>query len=121
MSFKKWEEQRRFEHDLRISQIEWEHARDIAKADMKRAEKRVKAMKKARGHMFYPDPPVRYTVDVVLLVRPIGVWHGETPTPMHFTISGLMSETQAEVQAIGKARELDFMWAGTVATVLVTQ
>lgn len=119
MSYKEWENARRFEQELKAAQIEWEHARDIAKADLKRAEKRIKAMKKARGQMFYPDPPVRYTVNVSLLVRPFGAWVGETPTLMHFTITGLMSETQAEVQAIGKAKELGFLWAGTVGTQLV--
>jgi hypothetical protein len=119
MSFKKWEEALRFEQELKAAQIEWEHARDVAKADLKRAEKHVKAMKKARGQMFRPDPPIRYIVTVDLLVRPFGAWAGETPTKMQFIISGVMSETQAEVQAIGKAKELGFLWAGTLGTKLV--
>lgn len=119
MSFKKWEESLRLELELKAAQIEWEHARDVAKADQKRAEKQIKAMKKARGQMFRPDPPIRYTVTVELLVRPFGSWVGEEPAKMEFTITGVMSETQAEVQAIGKAKELGFLWAGTLGTKLV--
>lgn len=119
MNFKEWEAARRFEQELKLAQIEWEHQRDVAKADLKRAEKRVKAMKKMRGQIFRPDPPIRYTVVVTLLVRPFGAWVGETPIVMQFTIEGIMSETQAEIQAIGKAKELGFLWAGTTHTVLV--
>lgn len=119
MSYKEWEGARRFEQELKAAQIEWEHAQDIAKADLKRATKQVKAMKKARGQMFRPDPPIRYTVEVTLLVRPVGSWVGEVTVALKVTITGVMSETQAEVQAIGKAKELGFVWASTQATKLV--
>jgi hypothetical protein len=119
MSFKKWESALRFEQELKAAQIEWEHAQDIAKADLKRATKQVKAMKKARGQMFQPDAPIRYTVEVSLFVRPKGAWVGELAVELKVTIVGVMSETQAEVQAIGKLKELGFVWAGTKSTKLV--
>ena len=119
MSYKEWESARRFEQELQAAQIEWEHKQAIAKADMKRAQKHVKRMKKARGQMFYPDPPIRYTVRVVLLVRQASDWAGTTPVAMEFIISGTMGETQAEVQAIQKAKELGFLWVGTASKALV--
>jgi hypothetical protein len=119
MNFKEWEAQLRLEIELKNAQIEAEHSQAVAKADLKRAQKRVKVMKKARGQVFRPDPPIRYTVEVVLLVRPIGSWAGERPVKMQFTITGVMGETQAELQAIEKAKELGFLWVSTQAKKLV--
>lgn len=119
MSFKKWEETLRFEQELKAAQIEWEHKQAIAKADMKRAKKQLKALKERRGQIFRPDPPIRYTVEVTLIVRLLTDWPGEVGFTIKITVEGVMSETQAEVQAIGKLKELGYAYAGTQSTKLV--
>lgn len=119
MSYKEWEAARRFEQELEKAKIEWEHAQDVAKADLKRAKKQLKALKARRGQMFVPDKPIRYTVEVMLIVRLLADWPGEVGFSMKLTIEGVMSETQAEVQAIGKLKELGYAYVGTAGTKLV--
>lgn len=121
MSYKEWEAARRFEQELQAAKIEWEHKQDIAKADLKRAKKQLKALKARRGQVFRPDPPIRYTVEVTLMVRLLTDWPGEIGFAVKITISGVMSETQAEVQAIGKLRELGYAYVGTQAKRLVVE
>jgi len=120
MSYKEWEDARRFEENLKLAQIEWEHKQAVAKADLKRAKKRLKEMKKSRPAMYRPDRPIDYTVEVVLMVRPFGL-HVDRPFELTFRISGLMSETQAEVEAVRQAKNSGYIWRGTVSTKLVTQ
>lgn len=119
MNYAEWMQRRREEEALALEIAEWEFKQDVAKAEAKRAAKRLKAMKKARPAMFRPDAPLRYTVEVVLLVRPGNAWKGEAPTALAITIVGVMSETQAQVEAIQKAKELGYVWAGTATTTLV--
>lgn len=119
MSYKDWEAMQRFEAELKAAQIEWEHKQAVAKADLKRATKRLKEMKKARGAVYRPDRPIRYSVEVVLNVRRAGA-HGVL-FELRLTITGTMSETQAEVEAVRQAKELGYVWRGTVSTLLVSE
>ena len=118
--FVEWEDMLRRERDYALALAELEHIRAVAKADHKRAQKRVKVMKKARPALYRPDRPVSYTVVVNLFVRPVGAWVGEEPTVEQFIIAGTMSESQAVVQALGKAKELGLLYVGTESTQLVT-
>lgn len=113
MSFAEWEARRREEQALALALIEWEHEQAVAQAELVRAEKRLKQMKRNRPAMFKPDRPPVYKIHVTMNVRPVA---GGELIEMTVGIE-TMSEVEAEAQARRHVKALGFMWRGVVGIV----
>lgn len=113
--FKEWEQWLKAEQALKLAQIEAEHEEAVAKANLKRAQKRLKAMKKARPAMFIPDRPPKHEITVVLNVRPVVEGVVGELTEVSLTV-GTISELQAQLQARRHFETLGFLYRGVVMT-----
>ncbi len=107
MSFRDW----LLEQRLEAERIEWEHKQALAKAELKRAEKHLKRLKKNRPPMYRPDP-VFYKIKVV-----VGVRNGPLGEYFEFTCTvTTMSELEAETEAKAQARARGYICRGVVST-----
>lgn len=114
MSFADWEARRKEQQALELALIEWEHEQAVAQAELVRAEKRLKQMKRNRPAMFRPDAPVVYVIHVTMNARPL-TGLGDL---QEVTISvATMSEVEAELQARSELKALGFCWRGVVKIV----
>lgn len=113
MSFADWEARRKEQQALELALIEWEHEQAVAQAELVRAEKRLKQMKRNRPAMFRPDAPVVFLIHVTMNARPLAGGELQEVTVGVPT----MSEVEAELQARTQLKALGFCWRGVVRIV----